>query len=145
MTMRMSQAAVRGAIGLIAALMLSACGESVSQDDAGAPPAEALPEDALGTAAPEELKTAQCVLWPGEYRGDCLFEPRGRGSFAVTRDDGKPFYDDVLEVVVMIYAQGEANVRSRLASGTTAEWGDAMRSESYPACWIGTDFSVCAY
>ncbi|MEO1656884.1 MAG: hypothetical protein AAFR65_04115 [Pseudomonadota bacterium] len=145
MTMRINQAVVRGAIGLIAALQLSACSESVSQDDAAAMPAGALPDAALGTEAPEELKTAQCVLWPGEFRGDCQFEPRGKGSFAVTRDDGKPFYDDVLEVVVMIYAKGEANVRSRLVDGTIAEWGDAMRSESYPACWIGSDFSVCAY
>ncbi len=145
MTIRMSHWAHQAVIGLVASFILSACGESVSEEDASAPPATALPDDALGTAAPEELKTAQCVLWPGEYRGDCVFEPRGKGSFSVTREDGKPFYDDVMEVVVMVYAKGSANVRSRLEGDTFADWGDAMRSESYPACWIGTDFSVCAY
>ncbi|MEO1041572.1 MAG: hypothetical protein AAFX52_04715 [Pseudomonadota bacterium] len=132
-------------IGICIVSLLSGCGESASQDTSASLPQDALPEAALGTAAPEELKTAQCVLWPGEYRGDCVFEPRGKGSFSVTREDGRPFYDDVLEVVVMIYAKGEANVRGRVEDGTTAEWGDAMRSESYPACWIGSDFSVCAY
>ncbi|MEM7739608.1 MAG: hypothetical protein AAF225_02260 [Pseudomonadota bacterium] len=136
----------QGGLSALAALfLLSSCGQSSSQDTGISPPTAALPEDARGTEAPDELKTAQCVLWPGEYRGDCVFEPRGKGSFSVTREDGRPFYDDVLEVVVMIYAKGEANVRGRVEDGTTAEWGDAMRSESYPACWIGSDFSVCAY
>lgn len=107
-------------------------------------------EETLGPSGenertPVEIKTSKCLLWPSNFRGECNFEPRGRGSFSVTLDDGAPFYDDVTELFVSVYQEGRADVRALMADGSSEMVGEAERSETYPACWIGDGFSVCAY
>ncbi|MEE4209325.1 MAG: hypothetical protein V2I43_08680 [Parvularcula sp.] len=152
------QGAAGWAAGVIAAIGLAGCGQNQAETGSEAVANVAttiaaaqqnmqdnLPDAAKGAPAPNEEKLAECLLWPGNYRGDCIFEPRGKGSFAVRRPDGETFYDDVAEVRVMIYAEGQADVRSFDKDGESRRWGDAERSEGYPACWIGHKFSVCAY
>lgn len=138
--------------GLAAAVLgLAGCG---AEDARGSGSMSAAQRDAIeetmGASAaqertPVEIKTAKCLLWPSNFRGACNFEPRGRGSFVVRLDDGKPFYDDVTEIFVSVYMEGHADVRVMTADGGSAMLGEAERSDSYPACWIGKGFSVCAY
>ena len=61
------------------------------------------------------------------------------------REDGAAFFEDVTEIMVFVFDKGQADVRARHSSGDNARWGEAKRSETYPACWIGDNFSVCAY
>ncbi|MFC3302821.1 hypothetical protein [Parvularcula lutaonensis] len=127
-------------------LLLANCSENVSEPP-GIPEAmqQDLPEDMKSERTPVEIKTATCLLWPSNFRGDCNFEPRGRGSFSVTLPEGEAFYDDVTQLLVTVYMEGHADVRAMKADGTSEMVGEAKRSETYPACWIGTGFSVCAY
>ncbi len=121
-------------------------GTSVTTRIVAANQAVQLPDSARGAKAPDELKTAECILWPGGYRGPCIFEPLGRGSFSVRREaEDEAFFEDVHELKVMVYAAGKADVRSFDQTGESILWGEAERSEGYPACWIGNEFSVCAY
>lgn len=145
--LKTTKAMMRGsALSLVlAGFSITGCTESHSEIQTIAQVEGALPEDALGAEAPDDMKLATCVLWPGEYRGDCMFDPRGRGSFSLKREDGTPFYENVMEIMVFIFGDGQADVRSIDQNGEHQRWGEATRSESYPACWIGSDFSVCAY
>lgn len=140
---------IRGLIVLALGLCIAACGDAepplASNAAAMSEAEESLPEQALGQEAPSESQLAQCRLWPNTYRGPCMFEPRGKGSFSVTREDGSAFYDDVAEIIVFVFDEGLADVRAKHLSGDNDRWGEAKRSETYPACWIGDEFSVCAY
>lgn len=136
-------------------IVLAACGEN---EETGRKEAETATETAMADAmtealgaevksgrTPVEIKTATCLLWPSNFRGECAFEPRGRGSFSVTLEEGERFYDDVSQIVVSVFMEGRADIRVINTDGTSELLGEAMRSETYPACWIGSGFSVCAY
>ena len=133
----------------LAAGALAACGAQEKDAEAEEVMPQSLPsdmgEEMRSERTPVEIKTANCLLWPSNFRGDCLFEPRGRGSFSVRLDEGSVFYDDVAEILVSVYQPGAADVRALNADGSSHMIGEAKRSETYPACWIGTGFSVCAY
>lgn len=133
----------------LCAAVLAACGNPDVVKSEAETIAQGLPEDVMeevrSSRTPVEIKTANCLLWPSNFRGDCQFEPRGRGSFSVRLDEGDTFYDDVAELLVTVYMPGQADVRAMNADGTSHMIGEAKRSETYPACWIGTGFSVCAY
>ncbi|NNU14874.1 hypothetical protein HK107_00875 [Parvularcula sp. ZS-1/3] len=138
------------ALGIFA-LMLAACGSenaTLAERETYEAMEEAMAQEDLGPdngRTPVEIKTATCLLWPSNFRGDCSFEPRGRGSFMVRLEDGQTFYDDVFEVFVSVFKEGHADVRVINKDGSSEMLGEAKRSETYPACWIGTGFSVCAY
>ena len=112
-----------------------------------APPAVAGLDEAAATGAlPTEAKTATCILGPSRYKDACLFDPRGRGSFSLTRAEGAAFYDDVVEVQVFVFAPGQAEVRVAHADGSNTRMGEAARMEDYPACWLSAEgWSICAY
>lgn len=132
-------------------LMLAACGNqnaTLAERETYEAMEEAMAQEDLGPTngrTPVEIKTATCLLWPSNFRGDCSFEPRGRGSFIVRIDEGQTFYDDVSEILVSVFLEGQADIRVIKTDGTSEMLGEAKRSETYPACWIGTGFSVCAY
>jgi hypothetical protein len=128
-------------------MALAGCGESEERRTARERAAiERNLEMPAGEETPENpTRSAKCLLWPNNFRGACVFTPMGRGSFMITRDGGEPFYDEVNEIIVFVYTAGKADVRTKTASGESVRLGEAERSETYPACWIGEGFSVCAY
>ncbi|MEM9132179.1 MAG: hypothetical protein AAF962_05820 [Actinomycetota bacterium] len=79
------------------------------------------------------------------FQGPCLFHSEGGGSFAVQAADGGPLTSGVQLITVSITAEGEAEVRGLTTDGANSRWGAAVRSETEPACWVGTDFEVCAF
>jgi hypothetical protein len=96
-------------------------------------------------------RTARCVIQSeGEatWRGPCRFIPDGRGgSFAVAPVRGS-FGDggDGIDLIsVSIVSPGVADVRGNTSDGINSRWGEGRRSRRDPACWVGSDFSVCAY
>ena len=79
------------------------------------------------------------------YRGACRFRPLGGGSFAL-RPVGRRFLvGDVTDVTVQILRPGAADVRGLTSNGVNSRWGAATRSRRDPACWTGSDFTICAY
>jgi hypothetical protein len=125
------------AIFAAAALALCACGQEM-----GGAVAQDMPDAAR--QAPIEMKSAMCIVGV-EFKDECLFDPHGRGSFSLRKEDGRPLYDDIVEVSVFVFAEGQADVRTKDGKGVSTRLGEALRSEEYPACWLGDGFSVCAY
>ncbi|WP_017295364.1 hypothetical protein [Geminocystis herdmanii] len=44
-----------------------------------------------------------------------------------------------------IIKSGVAEVRGLTTAGINSRWGEARRSKSDKACWVGDDFTICAY
>lgn len=114
-----------------------------------APPALVAALAVLGPAAPADARvtTAQCVIESsgGGFRGPCRFASERGGSFSVERADGGALLDGVTLVSLAIVEPGVGEVRGLTQGGLSARWGMARRSARDPACWIGDDFSLCAY
>jgi hypothetical protein len=94
-------------------------------------------------------KPAKCLVDAGydaQYQGPCLFKGYGKGSFIISpRFQNGRFVDGISFLSVDIYAKNHANVRVMLEGGISSNWGDAIRSKTQPACWIGDDFKICAW
>lgn len=91
-------------------------------------------------------KSARCVvksLGEATFKGACKFHAEKGGSFAVTPAKGK-FFGDISSISVDITSAGKAEVRG-IHDGINSRWGSAKRSTSDGACWVGADFTVCAY
>lgn len=100
-------------------------------------------------AAPAEARqrAARCVVEAPQtvpYRGPCLFEAERGGSFTIDPPRGRLFVGDVTTISVAVTGRGVAEVRG-LVGGINSRWGRAIRSSRDAACWIGSDFRVCAY
>lgn len=91
-------------------------------------------------------RPAQCRITSGgdaHYNGPCKFTPDGKGSFIVSA----PAFRRVLGVTdVSVYpiGKGKAEVRGLTPDGINSRWGEATRSKTDKACWISSDFKVCA-
>lgn len=121
--------------------------EPEPQDD-DVPGTEEIPDDPdeASTVEPDmNEETARCVIGPGRYDGPCTFVPQADGTFILARANDVPLYGDTAAVTVATLGADVAEVRSRTMSGMEMRWGRAERSEQDPACWLGPDFSVCAY
>jgi len=103
---------------------------------------------AFALAAPADAqRRARCVVTSsGEvYRGPCSFAAERGGSFSIS-PVGRPFLiGEISDVSVTIVSRGVAEVRGLTAQGVNSRWGEARRSTRDRACWVGSDFSVCAY
>ena len=100
------------------------------------------------TADAQGGRTARCTIAGAglpAYRGACRFVPEGGGSFTVMPPRGGSFPGGVTAVSVSIAERGVAEVRGLTANGINSRWGTARRSSRDRACWVGADFSVCAY
>lgn len=104
----------------------------------------------MGTATPSTSATAgsrtvRCIVESGDsrYEGPCNFTSQRGGTFTVTYDDGSPG-DDRLVTVAML-GSGRAEVRGLNENGINSRWGEAIRHQNDTACWVGSDFKVCAY
>ena len=108
----------------------------------------ALPALALATTAGAAPREARCILAGGglsQYSGPCLFEPGPRGSFTLSPAAGRRFPGGVSSVTLSVTAPGTGEVRGLTRDGINSRWGRAVRSRTDPACWVGEDFSICAY
>jgi|WetSurMetagenome_2_1015567.scaffolds.fasta_scaffold00578_5 hypothetical protein len=81
------------------------------------------------------------------YKGKCLFSAEKGGSFSLSNpvSGNKPLYGSILMVNVYVVSNGVAEVRGLTKDGINSRWGEAKRSSKDKACWVGEDFSVCAW
>jgi hypothetical protein len=80
------------------------------------------------------------------FKGKCLFMPEKGGSFSlqsVNRD--RPIMEGLIDVNVQIIEKGVAEVRGLTTEGSNSRWGEARRSDKDKACWVGSDFRICAW
>lgn len=99
-------------------------------------------------AVPALAKPARCVISSASgpaYRGPCIFTPEGGGGFTLTAPRQGYLGSHLIAVTVQVTAPGEAFVRGMEKGYPNSAWGGAKRSRRDPACWIGADFSICAY
>nr|WP_137677926.1 hypothetical protein [Parerythrobacter lutipelagi] len=93
-------------------------------------------------------KSALCAVESSgeEYRGPCDFLAERGGTFSVQMPGGnEAIAPGVANITVAVIAPGEAEVRGLTLDGINSRWGSAIRSQEDPACWLGSDFRVCAY
>ncbi len=101
----------------------------------------------LTATAYAQPRQARCVISSSEgprYSGPCRFQAERGGSFTVSPARGRRFPGGVSSISVAV-AGGEADVRGLTRDGINSRWGTATRSRRDRACWVGSDFSVCAY
>lgn len=90
-------------------------------------------------------KTATCEIYvEGEtYKGKCIFTSEKGGSFSIRKPKGQ-ILDGITDINVYVIEKGVAEVRGLTTSGINSRWGEALRSKSDKACWVGEDFEICA-
>ena len=87
------------------------------------------------------------------YKGECLFLPENKGSFSLvnpranpnTFDKHKQLFSGIIALSVSIIEKNQAEVRGLTTNDNNSRWGEAVRSEEDTACWIGSDFRICAW
>ncbi|ACB51659.1 unknown [Crocosphaera subtropica ATCC 51142] len=78
------------------------------------------------------------------FRDQCIFEQfGGNGSFSIWAKSG--LIANRESISVYIVQPGIAEVRGLTTAGINSRWGEAKRSNSDRACWVGEDFTICAY
>ena len=102
---------------------------------------------ALSSTAEAADKTVVCEIKSGTkklFNGKCKFMPEAGGSFSLSNFNEDPLFDNVTIVSVTIIEKGVAEVRGLTTRANNSRWGEAKRSSKDPACWVGSDFTVCA-
>lgn len=93
-------------------------------------------------------RSARCVVIGAgapPYKGKCDFSADdGVGSFSIT-PTGKPAFGGATVINVSVISPGVAEVRGLTRDGISSRWGEAKRSKTDPACWVGSDFKICVY
>ena len=81
------------------------------------------------------------------FKGKCRFMRDGTtGSFSLASESGQgALFGSILVVSVSIVERGVAEVRGLTNAGINSRWGEARRSTQDAACWVGSDFKVCAW
>ena len=95
-------------------------------------------------------RDARCSITEGRritFNGPCDFSPDGRdGSFSLSSRRPQGYLLKEISVLsVSITAPGVVEVRGLTSAGINSRWGEARRSQRDPACWVGSDFQVCAW
>jgi hypothetical protein len=79
------------------------------------------------------------------FHGYCDFLPERGGSFSLSAfNRNRPLYNGISLVSVYIVQRGVAEVSGLTSDGFNSRWGRAVRSRSDRACWVGSDFRICA-
>lgn len=100
------------------------------------------PADARTKAAACQIDSQGAV----KFKGRCRFAAGRGGSFSLSRVNGSgALYGSILTVNVTVVGRGVAEVRGLTRAGNNSRWGRATRSKRDPACWVGSDFRVCAW
>ena len=97
-----------------------------------------------------QARDARCSITEGRrvtFSGPCDFSPDGRdGSFSLSARRPQGYLLKEISVLsVSMIAPGVAEVRGLTSAGINSRWGEARRSQRDPACWVGSDFQVCAW
>ena len=103
-------------------------------------------------ALPAAAKTARCVVTTntGVYKGPCDFLSEGGGSFVIQPARQSEFFKHdpdfpgITSISVTVDG-ADADVRGLTTAGVNSRWGSAKRSKMDRACWVGADFTICAY
>lgn len=79
-----------------------------------------------------------------QFQGNCLFKQfGGNGSFSIESPSGLIAGNALINVAII--QPGIAEVRGLTTNRINSRWGEARRSSSDSACWVGSDFSICVY
>ncbi len=93
-------------------------------------------------------KSAMCTIESNgvvEFHGYCEFESERGGSFSIADyDPDKPLFGTIMSVSLYVVEKGIGEVRGLTRDGINSRWGEAQRSRHDPACWVGSDFKICA-
>uniref|UniRef100_B8HQE0 Uncharacterized protein n=1 Tax=Cyanothece sp. (strain PCC 7425 / ATCC 29141) TaxID=395961 RepID=B8HQE0_CYAP4 len=97
---------------------------------------------------PAQAGDAFCVVKGAagnvQFRGKCIFKQSGgNGSFSIQAPSGLIAGRSMISVYIT--EPGIAEVRGLTTNGINSRWGTAKRSTSDAACWVGSDFTICAY
>ena len=80
------------------------------------------------------------------YQGNVrLFVPRRGGSFSIDAESENAGFDSVTMISVSSFRRASPKCRGLTRDGISSRWGEAKRSKTDPACWIGSDFKICVY
>jgi hypothetical protein len=95
-----------------------------------------------------QAKEVQCLIKGQEnqvvFRDKCIFKQfGGNGSFYIEAKSGLIYGRESISVAII--KPGIAEVRGLTTAGINSRWGEARRSNSDKACWIGDDFTICVY
>ena len=102
----------------------------------------------ISAASPIMARSADCLIKAGGetlFRGECGFQSDANGSFAIHAGKSGRFLENIEMVSVSILSKGRADVRGLTDKGINSRWGSARRSRKDRACWVGTDFKICAW
>lgn len=95
------------------------------------------------------IKVVKCTVENNTslaFHGNCFFTREKGGSFSLKNaDNAKTILEDITDVSVDIIEKDIAEVRGLTIDGINSRWGEAERSTSDKACWIGADFKICAW
>ena len=47
--------------------------------------------------------------------------------------------------MVMVERKNQAVVQATRIGGGSSIWGEAIRSQTQKACWVGNNFKICAW
>ena len=78
------------------------------------------------------------------YKGKCQFEAQGGGSFYISH----PSFVQKVGVeglMVTVERKNQAVVQATRIGGGGSIWGEATRSQTQKACWVGNNFKICAW
>jgi hypothetical protein len=109
--------------------------------------AGALAITAAWCAPAEARRPGRCVVQSsGEtYRGPCTLYFDDDGSFNLVAVGRRFVIGEITDVSVRLESPGAAEVRGLTKDGINSRWGPAVRSPTERACWLGSDFKICAY
>src|SRR5215813_12606660 len=80
------------------------------------------------------------------FKGKCLFLKEEGSSFSLhNADKSKPILEGISDIHVYIVEKDVADVRGLTLDGINSRWGEAKRSSKDKACWVGSDFQICAW
>jgi hypothetical protein len=105
---------------------------------------------ALAAPSPAQAprRTVDCRVESGGaavFAGKCAFVMGERGSFSLLNlERDRPLYRGMIAVSLEIVSTGVGDVRGLTTDGINSRWGEARRSTQDPACWVGSDFRICA-
>lgn len=99
----------------------------------------------LPLSAFSATKTANCEVYSANdtYKGKCIFSSEKGGHFSIRKPKGQ-ILDGITDINVYIIEKDVAEVRGLTTHGINSRWGEARRSSSDRACWVGSDFEICA-
>lgn len=158
--MNSSVAVSRASILLFALSFLSSCGNPVPTKDGTQATKTELSTAAVAgdskkpaTAAVSNVKLsasgeAKCLITGEsgeELDGPCLFEAGSGGSFDLLPLEGDYLMPEISSVSLTVTSKGKGYVRGLTSAGINSMWGDVERSKTDPACWDGSDFTICVY